>query len=528
MKNLRWIRSYPLAILTVFLALQAKWFVQPFISTSPPFITFLAAIMVTAWYGGFRPALFATLLSAVLINYYFIFPIESFHTTPADYGTLAFFGMVALTMAYAIAHLQKARQEAVTTQKRLEHLHGLSRQLLNEDDYEHMLQSVLTAVLELLGAVKGVIHLYDPVTHTLNLATHVGFGQEDFSIHFNSISINSSSCGVAFQRKERVFIKDIATDPTCLHLAALPAMSDVVSAQSMPFFRVDHSVFGVLTTYHARPSTPSEGDFHLVDLYASQAERILEAKYQEDRLRRVNMKLEAHVYDLSSELAVTEERERHELASELHDYLGQLLTLAHIKLSLAQRSMRDAPRKSEQYIQEAVEVIMLSHEYARTLIAELCPPVLYDAGLPAAVQWLARQMANNGLNVELHITSESWTLPKDRTVLLYRSIRELLMNVVKHAMVDRARVSMSVDSSNTLVIGVQDEGGGFDTSAATHKDTSVHFGLRFIRERLTIMGGRCQVDSLIGRGTTVTLSLPLDRPSSSDALRAARPISRTA
>src|SRR5206468_5624395 len=130
-------------------------------------------------------------------------------------------------------------------------------------------------------------------------------------------------------------------------------------------------------------------------------------------------------------------------------------------------------------------------------------------------------MANHGLTVELHTTSESWTLSKDRTVLLYKSIRELLINVVKHAMVDRARVSMNVDSSNSLVIGVQDRGQGFETASATHNGTKVHFGLRHMRERMTMMGGRCQIDSIIGRGTTVTLSLPLDRPSGGAVLRAA-------
>ena len=125
-KDIRWIRSYLLAILTVFLALQAIWVIQPYLSTSPPFITFLAAIIITAWHGGIpASALFATLLSAVLIDYYLIAPIHSFQVAPADFGSLAFFGTVGSTMAYAIAYLQQARQEAVAKQKRLEQLHEL-------------------------------------------------------------------------------------------------------------------------------------------------------------------------------------------------------------------------------------------------------------------------------------------------------------------------------------------------------------------------------------------------------------------
>ena len=79
--DIRGFRPYLLAILTVFLALQALWFIQPYISISPPFITFLAAIMVIAWYGGFRPALFAIVLSAITIDYYFIRPPSGFTLT---------------------------------------------------------------------------------------------------------------------------------------------------------------------------------------------------------------------------------------------------------------------------------------------------------------------------------------------------------------------------------------------------------------------------------------------------------------
>jgi nitrate/nitrite-specific signal transduction histidine kinase len=366
-KDIRWIRSYLLAILTVFLALQAIWFIQPYLSTEPPFITFLAAIMVTAWYGGLRPALFATLLSAGLIDYYLLDPVQSFNTAPADVGSLAFFGMVATTMAYAVAHLQQDRQQ-------LEHLHALSQQLLKDEKLERKLQRVLTAVLDLLGAHKGVIRLYDPENNTLALTTQVGFNQEEHSPQFQQVSVDASSCGTVIQCNERVMIENIATDARCSHLVALPAMSDVVSAHSMPLFRADRGIFGVLTTYHTRRSFPSEGAFRLVDLYARQAERVLEAKSQEEGLRGLNADLIATLDGLISELAGTEERERQQLASELHDSLAQFLALSQMKLRLAQRFLSHSPGTSARYIQETAEAITRSLEYARTLIAELCPP----------------------------------------------------------------------------------------------------------------------------------------------------------
>ena len=80
---------------------------------------------------------------------------------------------------------------------------------------------------------------------------------------------------------------------------------------------------------------------------------------------------------------------------------------------------------------------------------------------------------------------------------------------------------MCVDSSSNLVIKVQDEGQGFNTASTPRDDINGHFGVGHMRERMTMMGGRCQVDSIIGRGTTITLSLPLDRQSGAGVLRAA-------
>ncbi|HEV8329145.1 MAG TPA: GAF domain-containing protein [Nitrospiraceae bacterium] len=277
-KDIRWIHPYLLAILAVFLACQAIWFIQPYISISPAFITFLGAIMFTAWYGGFRPAMLATVLSTVIVDYYFIVPLHSFFPLSlADFGALAFFGCVATAMAYSIDHLQRARQDAVTLQKQFEHLHDLSRRLLNEEDLEHTLQSVLIAALELIGADKGMVHLYDPEKNTLEMTTHTGCNNEEFSNYFQHVSLDSSFCGAAFHRKERVIIENVATDPTFSHLASLGAMSGIVSAQSMPLFRADRGVFGVLTTYYSRPPILSDGELRLLDLYARQAERVLEA-----------------------------------------------------------------------------------------------------------------------------------------------------------------------------------------------------------------------------------------------------------
>ena len=94
-------------------------------------------------------------------------------------------------------------------------------------------------------------------------------------------------------------------------------------------------------------------------------------------------------------------------------------------------------------------------------------------------------------------------------MLLYQSVRELLLNVVKHARIDHARVSVSLGEDERLTLSVQDQGLGFDTGSLQAKSTGEHFGLLSVIERMTAMGGSFEANSGPGRGTTVTLRLPL-------------------
>ena len=107
------VTRYLLPVVTVIFALQFNWLVAPFLSFLPPFLTFLAAVMVTAWYGGFPPAVFVTVLSAIVIDFYFIPPLYSFNLKPFDLGTFGFFAVEAMTMAYCIDYLQRTRRPSV-------------------------------------------------------------------------------------------------------------------------------------------------------------------------------------------------------------------------------------------------------------------------------------------------------------------------------------------------------------------------------------------------------------------------------
>lgn len=246
-------------------------------------------------------------------------------------------------------------------------------------------------------------------------------------------------------------------------------------------------------------------------------------KQAEDALYRLNAELEQRVEErthdlvglhhqlrsLASELTLTEQRERKRLAAELHDYLAQMLALGRIKLGQLSQKLEAAPAALP-LAREIDSVFDKALTYTRSLMAKLGPLILDELGLPAALTWLAEQMPLHGLTVDVCLKCEQVPLPDDQAILLFQSVRELLLNVVKHAGTDRATVTVHIEEHNQLRIEVQDSGRGFDTKTVETKSDGEHFGLFCVRERMEAMKGRLHVKSAVGRGTTVTLALALD------------------
>lgn len=214
---------------------------------------------------------------------------------------------------------------------------------------------------------------------------------------------------------------------------------------------------------------------------------------------------------MTTDLNLTEQRERKRLAAELHDHLAQLLVLGKLKLGQSRRSSQPQEKRDE-LIAETDELLSDALTYTRTLVADLSPPVLYEFGLEAAFKWLAEKMQRHGLTVTVHSETEIPKLPDDQTVLLFQSVRELLMNVAKHAKSGTATVRLECRSGE-LRIEVQDRGEGFylDALAAADTSRSQKFGLFSVRERIQAIGGWFELDSVPGQGTTAMLRVKLTK-----------------
>ncbi len=216
---------------------------------------------------------------------------------------------------------------------------------------------------------------------------------------------------------------------------------------------------------------------------------------------------------LASRLTMAEHQERRRVAHILHEHFQQLLASAKINLSVVRRRAQAA--SADEPLQQAEDAIDESIRTSRSLTVELCPPVLYDMGLAAALQWLGRWMDDRyHLKVDVKADPQANPEAEDINVLLFHATRELLFNVVKHAGVKSATVRMSRKDERYVEILVADEGVGFDPAArAREGERPAGFGLFSIRERLSLAGGRVDLDSQPGHGTRIKLLAPMQAAS---------------
>jgi PAS domain S-box-containing protein len=254
-------------------------------------------------------------------------------------------------------------------------------------------------------------------------------------------------------------------------------------------------------SWNARPLVDLDGE--RIGLMAV-GKDITEQKEADEKMRRYQQQLRS----LASQMSLTEERLRRRIATDLHDGLGQILAISKIKLGQLRQSaigtsFAEPLDEIHRFIEEAIG-------YTRSLTVELSPPVLYELGFDAALEWLCEQIQKQ---YKIQCTLKSGGLPEqldsNLCILLFQIIRELMHNVAKHAQACSVSISAAVADEN-IRISVTDDGVGFDPHEVAARPNHLSgFGLFNIRERLHHLGGSLEVHSTPGRGTCVTITAPL-------------------
>ncbi len=237
-------------------------------------------------------------------------------------------------------------------------------------------------------------------------------------------------------------------------------------------------------------------------VYAA-ARDITERKETEEQLITYQQNLRS----LATELSKTEEHERHRIATYLHDQISQSLVALRINIDEL-KEIKDYKLISEKadHIQSMLGEILKD---SRTLTFDLSPPILHELGFEPAIEWIAEKMSED-FNVPIKFESDAHpkSVERDIGLFLYRSTKECLTNIVKHAQAHSIKINI-IREGDYIRITIEDDGVGFDTSILKSLTQSVGFGLFSIRERIEYIGGNLLIESESGKGTKIIMSVPL-------------------
>jgi PAS domain S-box-containing protein len=242
---------------------------------------------------------------------------------------------------------------------------------------------------------------------------------------------------------------------------------------------------------------------------------ITQRKRAEEQLKEANLGLErsaSRLRALTLELTRVEQRERRRIAELLHDHLQQLLVAAKLNIAaLSQDRLEEKQRDSAGRAMAALDQAIMQ---SKSLAVELNPPILREGGLAYGLQWLGRSMRQtHGMAVEVEAQDTGAHSDQEVRIMLFNAVRELLLNVLKHANVKSARVEMSMLPGHQIRVVVSDRGCGFARKVSgSANEVESGLGLLAIRERLESLGGAMEVESHPGQGSRITLTAPF-RPS---------------
>jgi PAS domain S-box-containing protein len=388
----------------------------------------------------------------------------------------------------AAADITERKQIYEQIQRRLaesESVQKIAKGLLQKIGLDEVLEIVCAEAMQLTGATGSAVLLLEE-DGWLRLTHNAGSPV----FPFDRLPLDGSFAGQAFQTSSHVWVnlQDRNPEEAAQHVQGYPWIQGLRSLLIVPL-KADTKLIGVLNILD-KPGEITQEDLRIIDLFAGQAAIIIE---------HVRLQHQAE------QLAVLEERQR--LARELHDSVTQALYSVTLYADAA-RMAHSAKRWTalERNLQEVRNMAREAMYDMRLLVFELRPVMLETEGLVSALRTrLAAVEGRSGLKTEVRVEGER-RLPIALEQELYRIAQEALNNVVKHAQAKEVDVIIKYDDKS-VSLEMIDDGQGFDIEVASQ---SGGLGLRGMQERVKQLGGSLGIESASGKGTRLTIRIPVD------------------
>ncbi|GJF08248.1 sensor histidine kinase [Mycolicibacterium cyprinidarum] len=350
------------------------------------------------------------------------------------------------------------------------------------------------------------VHVLDDTERSLTLAGATPpFDSEVGKIR---LPLGQGISGWVASNHEPVVIRnDKESDPRYLPFESLRGR-DFTSMVSVPMETAPGGLVGVLNVHTVAQREFDDRDVELLLVIG----RLIAGAMHQARLHRQLVSRERAHENFVEQVIEAQELERRRLAGDIHDGISQRLVTLSYRLDAAAQAVDDRVMLTEQ-LDKARELAQLTLEEARAAISGLRPPVLDDLGLSGGLASLARSIPQVHIDLKIVTDLADTRLPDHIELAIYRIAQECLQNVVKHARATHARLTFAVDRGDhgeVARLEIIDDGVGFDTlEHPLGGDEMGGYGLLSMAERAEIVGGRLNIRSRPGTGTTVTATIPI-------------------
>jgi PAS domain S-box-containing protein len=493
-------RGYIIAVALVFLATILKLLSLPNIITYPNSLPYILAIVITAVFFGFGPAIFTSILSVFAYDFFFIDPFNSFKFPSLQVAvTLTIFLLVGIIVSFLTSGLRNKTEEAVresTLRKQNE------IELIKYRDHLESLVNQRTAELK-----KAKNELENRVKErTLEL--------EESEKKYRLLVENANEAVMVFQDMKFKFFNHKALEISGYSQEELASKSidEIIHPEDKEL---------VIGRYFKRlqgENVPASYEFRIVNrdgkikwlemnvvmITWDAQPAVLGLLTDITQTREMNLELQAYARRITR----VQEEERKRIAYELHDDTVQYLSILKLQLdSLTNSGKIQSPEIVEKlkYLEKDAGRAL---DDVRRYSHELRPGILEHLGLKAALEQIIEDINKiQQITIELNVEGEEPALSEDIKLGFFRIAQEAINNIRKHAKASKVSIDLCFNGNQTEM-KVTDNGVGFDVpEAKTRISSKGNLGLMSMQERASLMGADLKIESRIGQGNTVTVSM---------------------
>jgi signal transduction histidine kinase len=395
--------------------------------------------------------------------------------------------------------LTRSRDELLARNDELSALNSLAASVSQSLDLKQLLDRALAKALEVTHGAMGAIYLAQ------ERGFEIGAASGSSSL-IECSRINQSESGCACQRVLRNAQMELVK-----HTSQCPLLTDEVLALhaisgfvSLPLKYQDRTL-GILKIIYARERSLTENDFRLLDSIGYHIGLALEnSRLYEDLKEKEGLRGELLGYVINAQ-----EEERKRIAREIHDEYGQTLAGLMMNIESCELMMPAELSELKKKMASSKTAVSSALEEMRRLALDLRPAALDDLGLASAIRALARgRLEEAGINVTFEIEDLGHKLDPVRQTALFRVVQESINNIVKHAGAHNVSIKIKLEGDKILA-RIEDDGRGFDLAAIRSRIGVRSLGLLGIEERTALLGGRFQLESQPGRGTSLRIEIPV-------------------